>query len=68
MKAATVDHEDSFLILGGRDYDGDTYSDKIYKYVKDGGQWVELPTRMSEGKRSLAAVKVKSSLFKSCRG
>ena len=65
---AVVEHEDSFMILGGEGkINGfNQYFDKIYKYAADGGHWVEVPTRLSEGKYSLIAITVKSSFFKSC--
>ena len=62
--AAVIEHEDSFMILGGNGNGGD--SDKIYKYNKDGGQWVEVPAVLSEGKHHLTAIKVKSSIFNPC--
>ena len=60
-----VEYEDSFNIIGGSTGSFGN-SDKIYNYNKAGGQWVELPTTLSEGKRVLTAIKVKSSFFRSC--
>ena len=62
--AAVIEHEDSFFILGG--YGRGSYKDDIYEYNKDGGQWVEVPTNLIEGRYWHTAMKVKSSLFKSC--
>ena len=68
--AAIVEHQDSFIILGGRiseGYDIDLqYSKKIYKYNSDGEQWVEVPSTLNEGKELMTAIKVKSSFFKPC--
>ena len=69
--AAVVEHEKSFLIIGGRYNDGEhiysrTYSDKIYKYEVQGGQWLELSTTLSEGKGWLPTIKVKPSLIGTC--
>ena len=58
--AATVEHMDSFIFLGG------AASDKIYKYDKDGSQFVEVLTTLSEGKELLIAIKVTPSIFNSC--
>ena len=60
ISAATVEHEDSFIIIGGG-Y-GNSRSNKIYKH-KDGDQWVEVSTTLTQGKADLTAIKVKSSLF-----
>ena len=62
--AAVIEHEDSFMILGGND--GVSTRKTIYKYNKDGGQWVEVPTTLSEEKQYLTAIKVKSSIFNPC--
>ena len=61
-----VEHEESLVILGG--YTGSAYSDKIYKWAdkEDGGQWIELPSTLSEGRYQMTAIKVKPSSFKSC--
>ena len=68
--AAVVEHQNSFLIIGGFGRYGSSssfYSDKIYKYDTAGdGQWLELPTTLSEGKAYVTAIKVKSSIFPSC--
>ena len=62
-EAATVEHRDSFIILGGK---LGPASDKIYKYDKDGSQFVEVLTTLSEEKPYLTAIKVKPSIFNSC--
>ena len=64
--AAVIEHEDTFIIIGGEIRSG-LHTNKTYKYVKDGGQWVEMPTTLSEGKALVTAVQVKSSFFKSCQ-
>ena len=61
--AAVVDHGDSFNIIGGYWI---YHRDQILKYDTDEGQWIELQTTMSEEKRLLTAIKVKSTFFKSC--
>ena len=69
MAAAVIEHEDTFMVIGGSTLtdDGSYSSDKIYKYSKDdGGQWVEVPSTLSETKYHIAAIKVKSSISKSC--
>ena len=70
MAAAVIEHEDTFMVIGGSTVDDDGIqvgSDKIYKYSKDdGGQWVEVPSTLSETKYHIAAIKVKSSFSKSC--
>jgi len=59
--AATVDHEESFMVYGGF-----PRVDKIYKYNNDRGLWDEVDTTMSEKKNSVTAIKVKKSLFNQC--
>ena len=73
-RAAVVDHDNSFLIIGGVYDDGTLnayggpwkYSDKIYKYEVEGGEWLELPTTLSEGKSIFTAMKIKPSLIGTC--
>ena len=64
--AAVIGHEDSLMILGGFKGSGYDYNNKIYKYNNDGGQWVEVPTTLSEGKGWLTGIKVKPSFLQSC--
>ena len=45
---------------------GTFFSDEIYRYDKDGGQWDEVLPTMSEGKSGIAAIKIKKSIFHSC--
>ena len=61
-KAATVDHKESFMIYGGNGGAKDT----IYKYNTDGGQWDEVPNKLSEKKLLMTAIRVKKSLFNQC--
>ena len=49
------------MIYGG--YTGSSFVDKIYKYNTDGGQWVEMPTTISEKKYQMTAINVKKSIF-----
>ena len=65
MHAVTVDHEESFMIYGGRT-GSSSYVDMIYKYNTDGGQWDEMPTTMREAKQWMTAITVKGSIFNSC--
>ena len=60
--AAVVEHEDSFLILGGL---ANVFSKKIFNYNPE-GQWVEVPTPLSEGKQLPTAINVKATIFPSC--
>ena len=63
-----VEQGKSFNIIGGYTGKRRTYSDKIYKYDTSGGQWVKLPTTLSEVKTSVTAIRVKSSFFpEGCR-
>ena len=64
-RAATVDHEQSFMIYGG---DTGSNVDKIYKYNQENGLWIEEAATLSERKRLLTAIKVKKSrlIFPSC--
>ena len=62
--AATVDHEESFVIYGG--WTGRDRVDKIYKYNTDGGQWDEMPLTMSKKKSEMTTIKIKGSIFNSC--
>ena len=64
IDAATVQIEDSFMIYGG--FNGSSIVDKIYKYNKDGGQWEEMPTTMSEPKEGMTAIKIRPSIFNKC--
>ena len=67
--AATVEHDDTFVIIGGKGGTSSgswTASDKIYKYDKGGSQLVEVLTTLSEEKPYLTAIKVKPSIFNSC--
>ena len=64
IDAAVVEHEDSFVIIGGQS--GWDLSDKIYRYNATSGDWTELQTTLSEEKRSVTAMKVKASAFDSC--
>ena len=61
--AAVVEHEDSFLILGG--HMGSSDSDKIFNYNPE-GQWVEVPTPLSERKYLITAINVNATIFQSC--
>ena len=63
-EAAVIEHEDSFVIIGGNS--GNPFSDKIYRYNATSGDWTELQTTLSEEKRSVTAMKVKASAFDSC--
>ena len=61
--AAMVEHEDSFILVGGQ---ANGMSDKIYKYDKDGSQFVEVLTTLIEKMQAPVAMKVKPSIFNSC--
>ena len=65
--ASVIEHEDSFLILGGNTGigGGTTYSDKLLIYNSE-GQWVEVPTPLSERKYFLTAINVNATIFQSC--
>ena len=70
--AAVVEHESSFIILGGlyvRESGGSSRTDKIYKWedTSDGGQWIKMPTTLKERKDFITAINVASSSFKSCQ-
>ena len=58
--AATVQHEDSFIIFGGKS----SNSAKTYIYDKDESQFVEILTTLSEEKAHLAAIKIKPFILK----
>ena len=60
-EAAVIEHEDSFVIIGGN-----PLSDKIYRYNATSGVWTELQTTLSEKKHSMTLMKVKSTEFDSC--
>ena len=66
--AAVVEHEDSFLILGG--YDGSSMSDQLfiysYKEEREEWEWEEVPTPLSEKRQYLTAINVKATIFQSC--
>ena len=64
IDAAVVEHEDSFVIIGGRTGNGDT--DKIYRYNASSGGWTEVQSTLSEARYILTAMKVKASAFDSC--
>ena len=66
MYAATVNHEESFMIYGGESGSSSSYVDMIYKYNTDGGQWDEMPFTMREKKYGVTAIKIKGSIFNSC--
>ena len=58
--AAVVPFEETFLIIGGV---GNNWSDKVYKYTRE-GEWQEMPSmKLSEAKKGVAAMIVPSSLF-----
>ena len=67
-RAAVVEHEDSFLILGG--YDGSSMSDQLfiysYKEEREEWEWEEVPTPLSEKRQYLTAINVKATVFQSC--
>ena len=63
--AATVNHEESFMIYGGSDGPLHHFN-KIYRYNMDNGQWVEEAATISEAKEAVTAIRVKQSLFKAC--
>ena len=57
--AAVVPFEETFLIIGG----SYPYSDKVYKYTRE-GDWQEMPSmKLSEAKSDVTAMIVPSSLF-----
>ena len=64
--AATVDHEQSFMIYGGYSSTLGSRVDKIYKYNQGNSQWDEEVTTMSGAKSSVTAIKIKGSIFNSC--
>ena len=63
--AAVVQHEDTFVIIGGW-IGGLSYSDKIYRYDASSGVWTKLQTTLSEGRFQVTAMKIKSTAFDSC--
>ena len=61
---ATIPFEDTFLIIGGR-IDGH-YSNKVWRYKKN-GKWEEMRhLQLREGKRRLTAIEVPSNIFPEC--
>ena len=64
--AAVVEHESSFLIIGGYCEGCGGYSKSIYKYEVEGGRWIELPTTLNEGKSWMTAIEVEPSLIGTC--
>ena len=63
--AAVIPHENTFLMIGG--YKGSSgYSDKVWKYHKN-GEWEEMDhLQLGEGKYRLTAIAIPSSIFPSC--
>ena len=63
--AATIEHSNSFLMLGG--YTRGRIA-TVYSYKSEnGGKWVEEPFTMAEAKYSHVAMRVKPSAF-NCTG
>jgi len=61
---ATIPFEDTFLIIGGR-IDGH-YSNKVWRYKKN-GKWEEMRhLQLSEGKEEVSAIEVPSNIFPEC--
>ena len=60
--AAIVPYKTTFVIIGGYDNTNYVFSDKVYRYTTD-GTWTEMTVHLSEGKHSLTAMSVPSSLF-----
>ena len=63
-EAAVIEHDESFVIIGG--HARQVWTDKIYRYNATSGGWTKLQTTLSEGKRSVTAMKVKASAFDLC--
>ena len=63
--APVINNADSFMIIGGINSATNprSNSDKIFKYIKNGGQWEVLNTILSVARASHTAINVKSSIF-----
>ena len=64
-QSSVIEHDDSFVIIGGLSISS-TYSDKIYRYDVSLGGWTELQTTLSQGKWLMTAMKIKPAAFDSC--
>ena len=65
--AEVIPFEDTFLIIGGYRGGGETpYTNKVWKYKKN-GEWEEMPhLQLSEAKYQVTAIPVPSDIFPSC--
>ena len=65
--AEVIPFEDTFLIIGGYRGGGETpYTNKVWKYKKN-GEWEEMPhLQLSEAKYQVTAITVPSDIFPSC--
>ena len=66
VHSAVVEHEDSFIFLGG--WTGTFANWEVYQYSAADGQWQKLPeeSRLSEQKYGMTAMRVERSSFPSC--
>ena len=59
--AAGVERENSFMFIGGLGLnlpdETRIYSDKIYQWSDNDGQWLEMPVSLSEGKNRVTAIR-----------
>ena len=53
---ASVPFGNSFLIIGGSDFEENTFYDTIYEYEVEGGNWIERPEKLGQPKYDLTAI------------
>merc|ERR1712117_517722 len=65
--AATIEHSNSFLMMGGYDGTNRRHIATVYSYKSEnGGKWVQEPFKMAEAKNHFVAMRVNPSIFNSC--
>jgi len=64
--AASVPYNDSFILVGGGDYDTGEYLDTIIKYVPEDDSWLEMPAKLQTPKAYHTVIPVKQSIFNAC--
>ena len=64
--AYSVRYQDSFVLVGGFNYDSGERLDTLLMYQKESDSWAELPGKMQVARRYPIAIPVDGSLFPEC--